>query len=137
MLKEFKEFALKGNVLDMAIGVIIGGAFGNIVTSLVNDIFTPIIGYFTAGADFSTLKYVITEAVVENGEVVKEAVAINYGNFIQNILNFITIAFCIFLFIKMINRVKAKPEPVVEEAPTPEDILLLREIKDLLKKNNA
>lgn len=135
MIKEFKEFALKGNVLDMAIGVIIGGAFGNIVTSLVNDIFTPIIGYITAGVDFSTLKYTIKEAVVENGEVVKEAVAISYGNFIQNIFNFLIVAFCIFIFVKMINKMKAKPEPVPEEIPeTPEDTLLLREIAELLKE---
>lgn len=137
MLKEFKEFALRGNVLDLAVGVIIGGAFGNIVTSLVNDIFTPIIGYFTAGADFTTLKYTIAEAVVENGEVVKEAVAIHYGNFIQNIFNFVTIAFCVFLFIKLINKIKVKPAPAEEpkEEPIPEEILLLRDIKELLKKD--
>lgn len=138
MLKEFKEFALKGNVLDMAIGVIIGGAFGAIVTSLVNDIFTPIIGYLTAGADFTSLKYVIAQAVVENGETIKEAVVISYGHFLQSIFNFITVALSVFMFVKLINKAKRKSVDKPEEAPpvTPEDILLLRDIKELLKEKN-
>ena len=138
MLKEFKEFALKGNVLDMAIGVIIGGAFGAIVTSLVNDIFTPVIGYLTAGADFTSLKYVIAQAVTENGEVVKEAVVISYGHFLQSVFNFITVAFSVFIFVKLINKTKNKTVDKPEEAPpvTPEDILLLRDIKELLKEKN-
>ncbi len=138
MLKEFKEFALKGNVLDLAIGVIIGGAFGAIVTSLVNDIFTPVIGYLTAGADFTSLKYVIAQAVTENGEVVKEAVVISYGHFLQSIFNFITVALSVFMFVKLINKAKRKSVDKPEEAPpvTPEDILLLRDIKELLKEKN-
>ena len=138
MLKEFKEFALKGNVLDLAIGVIIGGAFGSIVTSLVNDIFTPVIGYLTAGADFTSLKYVIAQAVTENGEVVKEAVVISYGHFLQSVFNFITVAFSVFIFVKLINKAKRKSVDKPEEAPpvTPEDILLLRDIKELLKEKN-
>lgn len=138
MLKEFKEFALKGNVLDLAIGVIIGGAFGSIVTSLVNDIFTPVIGYLTAGADFTSLKYVIAQAVTENGEVVKEAVVISYGHFLQSIFNFITVALSVFMFVKLINKAKRKSVDKPEEAPpvTPEDILLLRDIKELLKEKN-
>lgn len=137
MLKEFKEFALKGNVLDMAIGVIIGGAFGNIVSSLVADVFTPIIGFLTAGADLTQLKVVISEAIVENGEVIKEAVSINYGNFLQSVFNFITIALCIFLFVKVINKAKRQPKeaPTPEAPPEPsEEVLLLREIAASLKK---
>ena len=138
MLKEFKEFALKGNVLDMAIGVIIGGAFGAIVTSLVNDIFTPVIGYLTAGADFTSLKYVIAQAVTENGEVVKEAVVISYGHFLQSIFNFITVALSVFMFVKLINKTKNKTveKPAEVQMVTPEDILLLRDIKELLKEKN-
>lgn len=138
MLKEFKEFALKGNVLDLAIGVIIGGAFGSIVTSLVNDIFTPVIGYLTAGADFTSLKYVIAQAVTENGEVVKEAVVISYGHFLQSVFNFITVAFSVFIFVKLINKTKNKTveKPAEVQMVTPEDILLLRDIKELLKEKN-
>lgn len=138
MLKEFKEFALKGNVLDLAIGVIIGGAFGSIVTSLVNDIFTPVIGYLTAGADFTSLKYVIAQAVTENGEVVKEAVVISYGHFLQSIFNFITVALSVFMFVKLINKAKRKSvdKPAEVQMVTPEDILLLRDIKELLKEKN-
>ena len=138
MLKEFKEFALKGNVLDMAIGVIIGGAFGAIVTSLVNDIFTPIIGSLTAGADFTSLTYTMAQAVVENGETIKEAVVISYGHFLQSIFNFITVALSVFMFVKLINKAKRKSVEKPEEAPpvTPEDILLLRDIKELLKEKN-
>ncbi|MDO4711552.1 MAG: large-conductance mechanosensitive channel protein MscL [Peptostreptococcaceae bacterium] len=138
MLKEFKEFALKGNVLDLAVAVIIGGAFGKIVSSLVNDIFMPIIGFLTAGTDFSALKLVLSPAVVENGEVIKAESAILYGSFIQNIIDFLIIAFCIFMFVKLLNSMKKKEEPAPEAAPeTSEDILLLRDIKGLLEKQNT
>lgn len=141
MLKEFKEFALKGNVLDLAVAVIIGGAFGKIISSLVDDIFMPIIGKLTAGTDFTSLRIVLSPAVVENGEVVTPEAAIMYGNFIQNIVDFIIVAFCIFLFVKLINAATAKrkkEEAAAEEAPaTPEDILLLRDIKTLLEKQSA
>lgn len=138
MLKEFKEFAMRGNVMDLAIGVIIGGAFGKIVTSLVNDIFMPIIGTLTAGTDFSKLKIVLSPAVMENGEVLTPESAILYGNFIQNIVDFIIVAFCIFMLVKLMNAAKRKEEPVVEEAPpTPEDIVLLRDIKHLLEQQNT
>ncbi len=137
MLKEFKEFALKGNVMDLAVAVVIGGAFGKIVTSLVNDVIMPIIGFLTAGTDFTALKIVLSPAVMENGEVVTAESAIMYGNFIQNIVDFFIIAFCIFIAVKAINSLKRKPEEVPEEEPeTPEDILLLRDIKELLEKNN-
>ncbi len=142
MLKEFKEFALKGNVIDLAVAVIIGGAFGKIVTSLVNDIFMPIIGYVTAGTDFTALKIVLSEAVLsETGEVIKAESAIMYGSFIQNIFDFFIIALCIFLFVKALNTMKKKlesqkVEEVVEEtAPeVPEEVLLLRDIKKLLEE---
>lgn len=137
MLKEFKEFALRGNVVDLAVGVIIGGAFGKIVSSLVNDIFMPIIGFLTAGTDFSALKLVLSPEVVENGEVTKAESAILYGNFIQNIFDFVIIALCIFMFVKALNSLKKKEEAVEEEPATPEDILLLRDIKELLEKQNS
>lgn len=147
--KEFKEFISKGNIVDMAVGVIIGGAFGKIVTSLVNDIVMPPIGMAIGGVKFTELKAVLKDAVVENGEVVKEAVTINYGNFIQLILEFIIIALCVFLVIKGIMKAKAlaekakkqeeeaapAPEPEPEPEPEPsEEVLLLREIRDSLKK---
>lgn len=137
MLKEFKEFALRGNVVDLAVGVIIGGAFGKIVSSLVNDIFMPIIGFLTAGTDFSALKLVLSPEVVENGEVIKAESAILYGNFIQNIFDFLIIALCIFMFVKALNSLKKKEEAVEEEPATPEDVLLLRDIKELLEKQNS
>lgn len=126
MLKEFKEFAMKGNVLDLAVGVVIGGAFGKIVTSLVSDIIMPIVGLLTGGLDFKGLKLVINSSLT-----------LNYGMFIQNVVDFIIVAFSIFIFIKAINRLKRekKVEEVVKETPkTPEDILLLKEIRDLLKE---
>ena len=122
-VKEFKEFAMQGNVMDMAIGVIIGGAFGKIVTSLVNDLIMPILGIFTGGVNFADLKYVMTE---DN--------AIAYGAFIQNVIDFLLIALSIFVVIKLINKAK---RPKEEEAPAPEepseDVKLLSEIRDLLK----
>ncbi|MDO5096175.1 MAG: large-conductance mechanosensitive channel protein MscL [Peptostreptococcaceae bacterium] len=139
MLKEFKEFALKGNVMDLAVAVIIGGAFGKIVSSLVDDIFMPIIGKLTVGTDFTALKIVLSPAVVENGEVVTPEAAILYGNFIQNVVDFVIVAFCIFMIVKLMNAAqRKKEEPPVEEAPaTPEDILLLRDIKSLLEKQTG
>lgn len=129
MLKEFKAFALKGNVLDLAIGVIIGGAFGKIVTSLVNDIIMPLVSILLQGVSFSDLKYVITPA---EGEVAE--VALNYGMFIQTTVDFVIIAFSIFLFVKLLTKMKKKEEA----APTPvvpsKEEFLLTEIRDLLKE---
>lgn len=140
MLKEFKEFALKGNVLDMAIGVIIGGAFGKIVTSIVNDILMPIFGFLTAGMDFKQLKFVMSPAeLAVDGTVLKPEAAIMYGTFIQNVIDFLIISLSIFCFVKLINGVKekiekTKEEPVVEsEPPAPTEAELLAEIRDLLK----
>ena len=129
-ISEFKEFAVKGNVVDMAVGVVIGGDFGKIVTSLVGDVIMPIVGVITGGANFSDLKIILKEAVGET-----PAVSINYGAFIQNIIDFTIIAFCIFVAIKAINKLK-REKPAEPEAPAEpsEDIVLLREIRDSLKK---
>ncbi len=136
LVKEFKDFAVKGNVINLAVGVIIGAAFGKIVTSFVNDIVMPPIGLLTGGVDFSELKYVMKDAVVDSaGVIVAEAVSINYGNFINIIIQFVIIALCIFAVVKGFNSMKKKAEdPKNPEAPTPKDILLLTEIRDLLKK---
>lgn len=132
MIKEFKEFAMKGNVVDLAVGVIIGGAFGKIVGSLVDDIIMPPIGYLTGGVDFSKLKIVI-KAADEANKVAE--VAIKYGNFINILIQFIIIAFCIFLIVKSINALKAKEEaaPAAPAEPSSTDKLLM-EIRDSLKK---
>ncbi|MGN1058824.1 MAG: large-conductance mechanosensitive channel protein MscL [Clostridia bacterium] len=138
MLKEFKEFAYKGNVVDMAIGVIIGGAFGKIVTSIVNDLIMPFFGFLTAGMDFKALKLVLSPAVIENGSVVKPEAAIMYGNFLQNVLDFLIISFSIFLVIRLMTKarhvIKPEPEPEPEEPAPPTQEELLTEIRDLLKK---
>ena len=134
-LQEFKAFALKGNVMDMAVGVIIGGAFGKIVTSLVNDVIMPAIGKFTGNISFTDLKYELTAAVMDGETVVTPAVYLNYGQFIQNVVDFIIIAFCIFLMIKGIMKLKKKKEeaPATPPAPSKEE-MLLTEIRDLLKE---
>lgn len=133
-LKEFKEFAMRGSVVDLAVGVVIGGAFGKIVTSLVDDIIMPPIGYITGGVDFSNMKYVITEANEAAGTT---EVAITYGNFINVIIQFLIIAFCIFLVIKGINSLKRKEEaaPETPAAPTKEEVLLT-EIRDILRSKS-
>ena len=137
-MKEFKEFALKGNVMDMAIGVIIGGAFGKIVTSLVNDLLMPLIGALIGNVNFTTLSATLRPEVVENGEVVKEAVTLNYGNFIQVTIDFLIVALCIFGVIKIINKASSLTKKKEEEAPAPapepsSEEKLLTEIRDLLK----
>lgn len=136
MLKEFKEFAMRGNVVDMAVGIIIGGAFGKIVSSIVGDVIMPSVGILIGDVDFSDLKIVLNEAVMEGTEVIKPAVTLNYGSFIQVVLDFIIIAFAIFLLIKGINILKrnkkAEEKPAAPAEP-PVDIQLLTEIRDLLK----
>ena len=137
-IKEFKEFAVKGNVMDMAVGVIIGGAFGKIVTSLVSDVLMPVISLVTGGIDFTNLfvnlsgdeKYATLAAAQEAG-----ASVFAYGQFIQNIVDFLIVAFCIFLMLKGINKLNKKKEeeaPAAPAGPTQEE--LLAEIRDLLKK---
>ena len=120
--KEFKEFISKGNIFDMAVGVIIGGAFGKIVTSLVNDIIMPLVGVIIGGLDFTNLTITVKDATI------------NYGTFIQNIVDFLIIALCIFAVVKAMSKFKKKEEKA-EEPPKPsEEVLLLREIRDSLKK---
>ena len=131
MLKEFKEFIARGNVMDLAVGVIIGAAFGKIVTSIVDDILMPLIGMLIGGIDFTGLVWKIGEAEVK------------YGNFIQNVIDFLIVAFCIFIIVKLINKAnermeklkKKEAEEAKEEAPAKSDeVVLLEEIRDLLKK---
>jgi len=129
MLKEFKEFAVKGNVVDMAVGIIIGAAFGKIVSSFVADVIMPPIGVLVGGVDFSSLALTIKEAVEET-----PAVVISYGKFIQTVIDFIIIAFAIFMAIKAMNSLKRKEEeaPAAPPAPPAQEVLLT-EIRDLLK----
>ncbi len=123
IVKEFKDFISKGNVVDLAVGVIVGSAFGKIVTSIVNDILMPIIGVIIGGHDFSNLSITIGNAVIR------------YGAFIQNVIDFFIVALCIFIFVKFINKFNKKKE-VVEEVKKDEQVVLLEEIRDLLKKKN-
>lgn len=136
-LADFKEFALKGNVIDMAVGVIVGGAFGKIVSSLVNDIIMPVISIVTGGEGYKNLKYVITPgSPAADGAAAVEEVAINYGLFIQNIVDFFIIAISIFVALRLamkLRKKEAEPAPAPAPEPTPEE-KLLTEIRDILKK---
>ena len=137
-IQDFKAFALKGNVVDMAVGVIIGGAFGKIVTSVVNNIIMPPIGVLTGGVDFTDLKVTLKEAVMDGENVVSEAVTLNYGQFVHDVVDFLIIAFCIFLMIKGIAALTRKKKAEDDAAPAPEpepsaEEKLLTEIRDLLK----
>lgn len=137
MVAEFRQFAMRGNVVDLAVGVIIGGAFGKIVSSFVADILMPPIGVLLGGTDFTSFKLVIKDQVVEAGKVVSQAVTLNYGNFLQVTIDFIIIAFSIFMMIKMMNAMNKKeavpaPPPAAPE-PSNEEKLLI-EIRDLLKR---
>jgi large conductance mechanosensitive channel len=132
--KEFKTFAVKGNAIDLAVGVVIGGAFGGIVTSLVNDIIMPPIGKITGNIDFSNLFLNLSGTPVETlAEAKKLGLAtVNYGAFINTLINFLIVAFAIFVVVKQLNRLKHEAPPA--PAATPEDVLLLREIRDSLRK---
>lgn len=135
-LADFKEFAMKGNIVDMAVGVIIGGAFGKIVSSLVNDIIMPVVSIVTGGEGYKNLKYVITpgRAATETAAAVEE-VAINYGVFIQNIVDFFIIAFSIFVALRVIMKFKKKEEEAPAPVPEPsKEEVLLTEIRDILKE---
>ncbi|MCB0791263.1 MAG: large-conductance mechanosensitive channel protein MscL [Flavobacteriales bacterium] len=135
MLKEFKEFAMRGNVVDMAVGIVIGGAFGKIVSSFVNDVLMPPIGLALGGMDFSKMSMELQPAVMENGEVVKEAVMLNYGLFINTVIDFIIVAFAIFMVVKAMNSMKKKEEAAPAAPPEPSSTdKLLMEIRDSLKK---
>ncbi|MCF7223388.1 large-conductance mechanosensitive channel protein MscL [Marilutibacter chinensis] len=136
MVSEFKEFIARGNVIDLAVGVVIGAAFGKIVTALVDGIVMPALGMLTGGVDISDLKVVLSPAGVDAAGAEIAEVAIRYGAFIQTVVDFVLIAFVIFLFIKGYNRLKKSTEAEAEAAPAEpsEDILLLREIRDSLKR---
>ena len=139
-LEEFKAFALRGNVVDMAVGIIIGGAFGKIVSSLVSDILMPVLGLLIGGIHFNELKFVIKSAVVEGGKVVSPEVSVNYGNFIQMTVDFVIIAFSIFILVKVISKLsfkKAEEEKAAPPTPPPADVQLLTEIRDILKDRPA
>lgn len=138
-INEFKEFALRGNVFDMAIGVVIGGAFTAIVNSLVTDIITPLISLIANTSNLEKLEYVLREDVVVNGEVITEGVVFRYGSFLDSVFSFLIVAMIIFLVIKMINRLKRKQEVIEEVTPEPEpseEVILLQKIYEELKTNN-
>ena len=136
VLKEFRDFAMRGNVVDLAVGVIIGGAFGKIVSSVVTDIIMPPIGLAVGGVDFKDLKFVLKDGSVDEAGIAIAEVAIGYGNFIQTLFDFTIVAFCIFMLIKVMNNLKKKDEAAPAPAPAgpTKDQELLMEIRDLLKK---
>jgi large conductance mechanosensitive channel len=139
MMKEFREFALKGNVMDLAVGVIIGAAFGKIVTSLVDDVIMPVIGKFTGGLDFANYYLPLGDVPVGTEPTlaaVREAgvPVLAWGNFLSVVINFIIMAFVIFQMVKMMNRMKRQQAADPTPAATPEDILLLREIRDAVRR---
>ncbi len=135
-LQDFKEFAMKGNIIDMAVGVIVGGAFGKIVSSLVNDIIMPLVSLITGGDGYKNLKYIITEArpATADGVAAVEEVAVNYGLFIQNIVDFLIIALSIFVALRVVMKFMKKEKEAPAE-PTKEETLLT-EIRDLLRKQS-
>ncbi|MCK9628940.1 MAG: large-conductance mechanosensitive channel protein MscL [Bacteroidales bacterium] len=138
IIDEFKQFAMRGNVVDMAVGIIIGGAFGKIVSSLVSDILMPPLGLMIGGVNFTDLKITIKQAAIDASGAMTPPVTINYGNLVQVIFDFLIVAFAIFMMIKLMNRLNRRKEEVpaaqATPPPTPEDITLLREIRDLLNK---
>lgn len=148
-IQEFKEFAMKGNVVDMAVGVIVGGAFGKIVSSLVNDVIMPLVTLITGGVNFTEKKLVLREAVMNGQDILSPEVALTWGVFVQSIVDFIIIALCIFMAIRFMNKLKSATKKAEEEAaeaapagPTELEILskdqeLLTEIRDLLKEKSA
>lgn len=135
VLREFKEFAMRGNVMDLAVGVIIGASFGKIVSSLVADVIMPPVGMLLGGVDFTSLKFNLAAPI----DGMKSA-TLNYGNFIQTLVDFTIVAFCIFLIVKGLNTLKRrmeKPEEPAAPPPPPADVVLLTEIRDLLKARQA
>lgn len=136
ILREFREFALKGNMFDMAVGIIIGASFNKIVSSLVADVFMPPLGYIIGGVNFRELAYELQPSLMDDsGTLIQEAVYIRYGEFIQTSIDFIIIAITVFVVIKVINRLKRKSEDEADETvETPKNIQLLAEIRDLLKR---
>ena len=135
MLKEFRDFIMTGNVIDLAVAVLLAGAVGLVVNGFVNDIMMPLVGYFTGGVDFSDFKYVLSEAVLgDDGNVVTPESAIRYGAWINSIINLIIVGFVLFVIVKSYNKVRAKKEEPAPEPAGPTQEELLAEIRDLLKK---
>jgi len=139
MTKEFREFAVKGNAFDLAVGVVLGAAFGRIVTSLVDDLLMPPFGFLLGGVDFTNLFWTLGPGEYASLDAAKEAGAatINYGNFIQSIVSFLLVAIALFLFVRVINRLRREKEEPAAVAATPEDVVLLREIRDSLQARRA
>jgi large conductance mechanosensitive channel len=133
LMQEFKEFALKGNVVDLAVGLIIGGGFGKIISSLVEDVIMPPVGLLTGGVNFTDLKLVLNSAALGATGDLAKAVTINYGKFIQVSFDFIILAFCVFMLVKVMNKMKRAEAVAAPAAPAP-DVVLLTEIRDLLRK---
>jgi len=141
VFQEFKKFALRGNVIDMAVGIIIGAAFGTVVKSLVDDVIMPPIGAITSDVDFKQKSWTIkpeTTAVIDGKEQTRPAIKLNYGAFINNVITFLIVAWAVFLLVKAMNvaetRLRLGEQPPAEAPPPPEDVLLLREIRDSLKR---
>lgn len=136
IVQEFKTFAMRGNVIDMAVGIIIGGAFGKIVSSIVGDIIMPAVGLLVGGVNFTDLKITIKQVVMQGDKIITPAVSINYGNFIQVTFDFVIIAFAVFMLVKGVNSLSKKKEAEAPSTPPapPADVQLLTEIRDLLKK---
>ena len=137
LIREFKEFIQRGNVMDMAIGVIVATAFGKITTSLVNDVFMPFIAWIFGAHDMTALNLVVREAVVENGEVVQEAITIGFGTFLGTVIDFLLVALVVFAIVKALNAARSLRAKEAEAAPPPEpsnEEKLLTEIRDLLKE---
>jgi large conductance mechanosensitive channel len=139
VFQEFKKFALRGSVIDMAVGIIIGGAFGTLVKSLVDDVIMPPIGYVTSDVDFKNLSWNLKPAVpAANGAPAQPAIRLNYGSFINNVITFLIVAWAVFLLVKAVNvaetRLRLGEQPPADVPPPPEDIVLLREIRDSLKR---
>ena len=139
-LSDFKEFAMRGNVIDMAVGVVIGAAFGKIVSSLVDDLIMPLVGVATGGMNFTDYKWVIQKAVTDGTEIIKPEVTLNWGTWVQTVVDFLIVAFCIFLMIKFINQMRRKkeePAPAPAPAEPTKEEALLTEIRDLLKEQQT
>ena len=132
LIKEFKDFINKGNALDLAIGVIIGTAFSAIVNSIVNDLFMPFISFILGGLNLSDRRWILAQGADD-----ASTIAISYGNFIQQVINFLAIGFIVFLIVKTLNSLRRKQEVKKEQPVTPEEIILLREIRDEMKKQHA
>jgi large conductance mechanosensitive channel len=138
ILKEFKEFAIKGNMFDMAIGIIIGTAFNKIVSSLVSDVITPFLGLLIGNTKFESLQFTLQQEVRNStGQITQELITVNYGVFLQSVIDFLIIALTVFVVIKTFNRLRSKGQDEEDASePTPKDIVLLSEIRDLLKENS-